>query len=435
MTNFLATCPGLAGEIARYINLTLTSEQPEIALCAAFTFMGALYSERVNIICGTQTTEPCLYGFVVVDSAVGKTSAQNTIKEIINQARIESAALTAKPEFTMGIPASDAGLYAALCKHPRRLLIWDEMGKAIKAMANSTNSYQDQILTAIMELYSRPGLPVKGREYSKEERKDTKGAYLSIFGASTPNRFYNSLTEDFIYDGFLSRWLLFCQADQTIFKEPVKNYFQLQDIVNQVRQIDTWMPLHDKGDLAENFPELMEKKKVSIELTQYIAPISQAPYKTSVKELVKAKIQEAEKLKDFTAKIYWSRAIEQICKISACLAEFDGKNIVIDKYAVNWAEEFITYLTTRAIKKCSDYIYTNQKNREHSELRAKILGSIKPNEKISQSTLYLRCRNYGDAKARNSIIKDLLDTEEFIYSYESIGSSQRKSHLYFRPKQ
>ena len=208
---YLGKCPGVVGEIARYIDSRLETHLPGVSLGTAISFVAALKSDKIQSQSGLISN---IYTLCLAPPGTGKTTAQRVITEIC-------AACEITP-LLMGQPGSDSGLLKRLQKHPRQLLLWDEFGLALAEISKSSSSYRVAIIKVVMDLFSAANSIYIGKELKGEERVDLHRPQLSIGAASTPDMFFDTLTEYFINRGFVPRLLVFEESRNFIFKEPAE---------------------------------------------------------------------------------------------------------------------------------------------------------------------------------------------------------------------
>lgn len=358
---FLNNCPGLAGQIARLIYDRLEFHQPGLALGAALSFVGALKS-------GRQTSEfginPNLYSCSIALTSTGKSQCQSVIEEICAECKLDS--------LLMGQPASDVGLLHALSQEPRKLLIWDEFGIALRSIGAAKASYETRILATIMDLYSAGKRKYRGKEYSKsskEKRIDIDKPMLSLFAASTPARFFDSLSSDFVEDGFLPRILLFLGEEKTVGKE--SQYTKISNqILCDVIDIETGEPEEMAGDVGKY---LRVKNKV----VEFDSGALQ--FALVLKETAKIFSEENEKSNPILS-AYYRRMFENTVKVAIILSEKG----VVSEACFRYSEALVRFLTESAAKVCFERLFDNQEEKSSNKIREKILARIEKYLKVGQ---------------------------------------------------
>ena len=395
--NLLIEAPGLLGDIARYIDSNLKYTQPAISLSLALGFCAALKSGRVV----AEGVEPNLYTCVVAPSGTGKSQAQAAIQQLVTDSDLLS--------MLMGKPASDAGMLKTLAEEARRLLIWDEFGIALQELADSKASYRALILSLIMDLFSAAGKTYLGKEYATQRRTDIKAPYLSICAASTPNRFFSALDEDFVDDGFLSRWLIFLPeeeiTDQVLPKQSTKH------LIERVLAIDVWRPSTSK----KNIKAALEVEKVAIDF-------SDVSIHKSTKRNYRDRVKNA---KTEFERIFWSRAYELYLKV--CLATCEKNFVTFDEAL------FATELVDSCIYRCIQACQSKLGETKRQKMNQRFANVIRPGEKLTAQALSKRVWNFNVPRyEKDKLISDLLDAGIWQKTLEVSEDSRRKTTYYFR---
>lgn len=202
--DILNNAPGLVGRMAGWLNETARYPHPALALAASLAAVGSLKSHRVRTESNFRTN---LLIIGIAESGAGKNHAIESLIELFTAADL-------KPLFG-GKPESDSAILTMLSAHfGRRFIPWDEIGVALAEMTSpKAGQHKAAILGMMMELFSRAGTTYFGKEYAnhdgKMSRKEINQPCLTVYGASTPGRFYQSLSSAHAVDGFLARWLVF----------------------------------------------------------------------------------------------------------------------------------------------------------------------------------------------------------------------------------
>lgn len=440
MQRFLSTCPGLVGDVARYVDSVLPVKQPSICLAAAISFVGALYSKRLAYKPPSgKVTEPCVFAVVVADTGSGKTSAQDVLEDIVRSAHSD----TSTAGFLAGVPASDSGLLSTLAEQPRRLLMWDEIGLCLSAYNKSKSSHEAMILSTCMQVFSKAGRPYRGKQYSTKSRVDIQDPYLSIFGASTFGRFFGALTQDFLEDGFLPRWLLFFEDTKRKPKLSTPNTTLFESIVSRVQAIESWTTEVTRGDIAEAIPQLMPRKKLFVEIQSDALPND--PIGVSSLDEWKSEIDDTLQSapRQSVRRVLYTRAFEQTIKLCliltdavsapsvAPIAHVTPSPPVVSSQSVRWAIDFCRELINAACEECERSVKRNDRARELDALRDQIANCIDIGERISKSALAKRCYRICDGKTRQAIVNDLVESEMWIEESEQVDEWSRKKSVFY----
>jgi hypothetical protein len=197
--------PGVAGHIARFIYESSYLSVKEVSIAATLGFLAG--------VCGKGWTIPLsglnTYVILIAKSGIGKEGMHQGISFLVK-------AVTEKlPIFSNFVDfrdmASGPALTKACSENPCFLNVVGEWGKKLRRMAIETSGPMDTLRTAMINLYQKsgPSAIVGGIRYSQADKniQSISGVSYSMVGESTPETFYQSLTEDMMEDGFLSRFV------------------------------------------------------------------------------------------------------------------------------------------------------------------------------------------------------------------------------------
>lgn len=268
--DIVLTAPNLVGIITDYIIKTSLYPQPELALAAALSFVGALKGHRVRSESDLRTNN---YIVGIAPSSAGKDHAISCLQKIVQACSLKN--------LYGGKPVSDAGLLSMLQADSRRLIVWDEIGLAFKEISDpKAQGFRKSILTLMMELFSSANKTFFGKQYSNRDgnspRVDIDRPCLGVYGVTTPSHFYQSLNYGMVADGFISRFLVFEIADSFPDKQRVNyEYRNLvpQNIIEQVAEIEAMKQPKNELDFGAGEPQAIamtdEAKEYMEELGVY----------------------------------------------------------------------------------------------------------------------------------------------------------------------
>ncbi len=397
LNDFLSGCPGLCGTLARTINSANKYDQPGAALAAALSFCGMLKCGRIVSDTGI---EPNLYTCIIADSGTGKSQAQKALTDII-----EVSELT---ELLLGKPASDAGLLKALSGSSRRLLIWDEFGIALQELSQSKTGYRAMILSLIMDLFSAAGKTYIGKEYATQERVDLRSPYLNIFAASTPNRFFGSLDDSFVDDGFLSRWLVFFADEIRKNKQQIPASVSMET-KNAIDYFQNWERKED-GNLSKAIGEV-KKKQITIQSPQL--------YKNALRDFD----SRCETAKSSLERVFWSRSAELFTKV--CMAVCETIHVSADD--VFFAADLVNFCIATQVEQCNARLGEN----EHIRAKNKVYELIKPGERLTTKEVNNRMRRLRLSELeKRTLVNSLVDSDVWQVEYIPVEGSRKKSKFY-----
>jgi hypothetical protein len=415
MDDFLRDCPGLVGDIARYINKQLAYNQPEISLATALVMCSTYLGRRVFTRVGNRELELALLVCVVADTGRGKTSAHHIMHDLINETVIgKDETMSGINGLILGNPASDSGMRAALSINGHRLMPYDEMGIIMEALAKSSNSCEKLIGALIMTVSTSVGKKVAGKQYAKETRVDIAAPYLNVLGGSTPNRFYGALNEDFIKDGWLGRWLIF-KANSELVKNPVLTPEQRTDmekekksIVSRLDDIWEWQASMEVGDILRAGEKLLAVKRVQVDIQN--TPLNDGVYNdvlTMHERELEALFEKAPE--GSIKRCLCMRSLEHFYKLILCFTEGVGDGCFVSPESVDYCYELTTHLLHSAVHEAQSNIFKNDKTKTQSQVREKIISILKKNPITTGTQLHNAWKYTGTTEERKTVLKELID--------------------------
>lgn len=183
------------GWITRYTELMykLTGSPKEFHQLAALATIATAIQGKGRLQMSFGEVNANLYCCIIApSSAFGKSTALHKPRMVLKAAMMDKLLIPAQ--------GSGEGLVQQLSETPNALMIRDEIGTLFSSDKIKYLQDYKQLLTAIYD-----GYPIE-RKLRTEEISVEK-PYLNIIGATTPAKFYSSITQADWDDGLLPRWL------------------------------------------------------------------------------------------------------------------------------------------------------------------------------------------------------------------------------------
>ncbi len=387
---------GLIRDIAQYILRTSIRPIPELAIAAASAFVGVLAGRKFETSTGLGTN---IYFVGLAESGSGKEHARRVIKNI-------AAAANVNQHIGGESLGSGPGLRASLEVEPSRLFLLDEFGLTLQAL-NSKNaaSYQREIITTLMKLYSSYGSVFYGTEYADQrmrKRIDIDSPCCVLYATSTHREFYAALSGGDGASGNIARMLII-NAPETRPKRQVPAPREIpQDIIDRVAAL-AHFKTPGSGDLAGFFPLTVFSKP---EVEQAFIDLDESM---------------TEKMTNDAARSIYSRVAENAAKLALTYAvSINADAPIIDEAAFAWGRNLALWCANTLMEQFNSFVADT----EHGKTIKKILLVIKsygPNG-ISPHELLRKVQEIRQQE-RDEIMKKLIDSGQV---FERIDDGKKR---------
>jgi hypothetical protein len=394
---------GTIGQIVRHTLATSMYPQPELALAAAITLLGAYTGRKVADVNETRTN---ILSLGLAPTGSGKDKARQINKKIIEAA----GALDLMGSERIG---SHAGIINALDKAPSQIMQIDEMGRILETMKDPRRSpHLFNVITVIMQLYTSSAGTWKADAYADSAKvKMISQPHLCIYGTSTPEAFWQSLTTQNIGDGLIGRLMVFeGRGYELEMHEPKFDPIPSQIIETTKR----WLDFQPSGILGSVFPNPVVVKHSPEALLRHYTHLKEISRKRHGEHPLRAAV--------------WSRSGEKSAKLAlihAC-SRCEGPPDEITIEDAEWGIRLANYLTRRLLKGCQDHIAEND-----IEARAKRVLAIITADGVTQSEVGRRCQ-WLRPRDRNEVLSDLMQLG-YICA-ERIGTATKTKTIFRRLK-
>lgn len=319
----LAWPPGLAGQIAYFIYQSAPRPVKEVAIVSALGFLAG--------VCGKAFCIPQsglnLYIVLIARSAVGKEAMHSGISALITAAANRQPPVMRFVDFSDF--ASGPALKKAVAANPSFVNVAGEWGHKLKRLAaeDGRDTPMNQLRHVMTDLFQKsgPASIVGGITYSNKESNiaSVAGVAYSMIGESTPGKFYESLTESMMEDGFMSRFLL---VEYDGLRPPLNT--------NPVREPSK--ALGDAvADLCTHAMTMLDRQDtVMVSRTEEAAKMMEA-FERQCDEQING-------TNDEMWRQMWNRASLKMMRVSALMAVADNwLNPIITKTHIDWALSLI----------------------------------------------------------------------------------------------
>jgi hypothetical protein len=414
--DFLVKPPGLVGEVCAWINATAIRPQPFLTLACVLPTIGAVLGRRVRY--GRVRTN--LYTMGIVMSSGGKGHPMACCKKMLIEA--------GQDHIIGGASAtSDSAIEKCLLEFPTRMFFWDEIGHVLRLLKNSP-THGAGVIPFLMNIFSSAGDKYIGKERAMEERRTIEQPCLCLYGPSTPERFYGSLSEAEIKDGWISRFLCFISDDiPDMVGDDEHDLDVPKAIIDKiVRWRSMWAEQENNGgDIQYAIGRINES-----------ADSAPNPLSITADQDAEAMLNEIDR--EFTARArsgdqyasLWGKSVENAKRIALILAcGNDVNNPHVTLREADYACRLIRYLRNDFEQKVLPEIFTSAAEMN----RRLVITSIAQfgAKGCTKTELWQKARRLtGDV--RRAIISDLVEAGEIMSQEDPSDNKGDKRHKAYR---
>jgi len=408
---------GLLQELIDYIEINSTVSVPFFSLAAAVTLLGNVAGQKIQTETGLRTN---IYSIALGYSGAGKNAPFSTFPQLLSRT---AAARTIGPtELT-----SSTAILRWLSQPGSEVtfMMLDEIGLVLKGLKKPDSAASD-IPRLFIKLFSATDRP-EIKNYANGDAIRVNWHHLAMYGASTPERFWESLTGGEVADGFLARVLIWESHHDAPFPKSVISFHSSPSIEKQISdifQIETKMDTANGNLSAIPVPKIISRTNEAQEMFE-----TWARGYHSLKNRHKT-------VGDGISSIY-GRAAEHAAKMALihALSKCGVGVKKVDTDSIEWACKTVDYLITNTIIQIQENVADNEIVRWKQKIVKGIRKGMQRNitNTISQRELMQReCRGLT-SKDLNQYLKDLISTGE-IGAKEETAKNGRKIISYFVAK-
>lgn len=350
LPSHLLTLPGPLGDLVTEINRTADKRQPQFAVQTALALASVVLGRRYVALPRHNFTSQ--YFMAVGESGCGKEYGKKVIETILRDAKLEH--LLGPSGYT-----SDSGVFSSLAEKPCHISLMDELGMTLRDVAQNKMSYQRTAFTILVGLWGRlDGAYIpQGRSLLSAPKgapealkRPIECPAISILGMSTPGKFYESLTDEAIEGGFLSRFLI-VQTNLPLMRPRLDTpKFQtpnsLLEWLSAVRD-----PLPTEGNLAGVDISYSRPVERHIDMTDESKQLLDKYYDEILEiqqQLQKEGYAELE-----------NRSAEKALRLSICIALSESVMLPkIEARHMQWAIDYVRYYTAQMVRSVRDNMVT-----------------------------------------------------------------------------
>jgi len=401
--------PGFLLHFVEHCDRTAYRQQRELALGCGLATLAVACGRKITDRQGTRVN---LYVLGLAATGAGKEGPRQVAKEMLCAVN--------KPEWLIESFASGPSVENAICDEPDSLALLDEVGHFFKsANAKNAEAHLSAVPVSLTKIFTSSSTVFVTSTYAdskKRPRRSVANPNLSVFGCSTPERFWESQSSGNIADGSLNRWLVIRASDDL---PPLRDpeHLDLPDeLIAMARRWIEFVP-PGSGDLVPK-PLVVPEEPAATKLLREFAYECDEHARTSTAEFARGLwVRSAEK----------SRKLALLYAVSA--AEVDGEPCITVAGA-RWGISFAKKATEFVLRGSSDHIADNGFDR----LARRVLKMVRDSaDGFMERSIILRAIRCN-SKEFNEAIQFLTETGEIVVGLDARKSGGRRGQILCLPE-
>lgn len=381
---------GVVSELIDWIVSSSSRPSRELALSAVIPFVGALLGRRFASQTDLRTN---FYTVALADSGYGKDHARSQLKRLITAAGLDRFS---GPNRFM----SASALRNSVSTKPSCICMVDEFGGMMRQINDPRAGIHSVLIRSdLLEMFTSASTFFEGAAYAKEAPQKIHNPNLCIYGTSTPDDFWASVSSLNTSDGLLPRFLLFnvtgnkpdrVQPSRSVDDMP-KGLIEAVQALALAGRGSGNLAHNDHGSTASKPVKVLYSVQAADELARFEARVEKTPSTTGSAPIL-------------------NRAVEHAIKLALIVSAAAGKEDISGD-AMAWAVQLSWLATCTMIEETRDRISDNQREAD----RNRIFGHIKRagKEGITVGRIADRCASI-EGKRRNELLSDLMLAERIV---------------------
>jgi hypothetical protein len=379
--------PGLIGEMIKFHINHAPRPRPELSLVASISLLGAVTGRKIQTESGLRTN---IYCVGLAPSGSGKERPRNQNVMCCIEAGI--------PQYLGSEnPASDAALVGELAEQNSLLIQIDEVSRYFSTIraAGNNSSHLKAIFTRFLELTGQAENPIWRPKGYADKAKSKTIAYpsLCIYGTSTADGFWGSVSSSDAVDGFLARMMVVeASRDYPRFRRTKKEKMPA-DVIEILKDWHKFTP-NNTNDMSDSLIEAM------------IVPIDSAADERIYQHCEGIEDRLTHEADD--QKAIWSRCSALAQRLSLLFAASRGpRGIQVTLADAESAVRLANWCTRLLIRR----VFTHVSENEEDNRKKRVLEIIRRAGTIGANALTRKTQWIKGDQDRKIILRELLEAE------------------------
>ncbi|MBK3745802.1 DUF3987 domain-containing protein, partial [Paraburkholderia aspalathi] len=337
----LLTIPGILGSSVDHYNATSTQTQPQFAVQTALALgsvvLGRYWSSEFDNFTS-------LYLVNLGATGSGKEFSRKFLTKVLGEADLGTI---------MGPKsyASEAGIMGELAWKPRHVTVYDEFGKLLDSTSRSGNTNLRDAQTMLMSLFGTLDTEARPSAYSTNGKSKEQIAAMrdmvvmrpaiTVLGLSTPETFFDALSQDDVANGFMNRLLVINT------REPrrVEKHRRWKRIPDGLKK---WMVHYGNEDGDDFLPEEVSSEVDDPEVVRFSKAASRRLHEIAQEVINLQNRYQSRRLDGMFSR---SKEIAQRISLIVALSR-EVEEIGIED--INWAWDYVIFYTMEMVANAQD---------------------------------------------------------------------------------
>jgi len=370
------SCPGLVGDIARWICDSALQPQPLGALMAALMVVGTAAGRTFS---GPTRTGTHLYGLFLAPSGAAKDHPLKCADRLLRAAGLGNH--VGPGEFM-----SMSALISRLNRQPLTLTCVDEFGDYLARINGRKASPHEKAITrTLRSAWGSSFETMATPEWAGRVGEPIFSPALSLFGVSTHEAFFKGLDGDDVFNGFLNRFLIFTTDLRVEEGEPSRDKNVVPEEISDAL-----------AAIAGAVPPLA---RATSHNAQSDGPAIVLPWRTESARLAYLAYRQTCMRREDDA-VFYTRSAEIAQRLAAIRAiGMDGARAAISLDDMDWGVALADESARQTVEMARDYMSVNQQQADARRVLRTIRqarGGLKHSDLVRAMQHSVRARELAD---------------------------------------
>ena len=332
----LLTVPGTLGLAVDHYNTTSTTFQPQFAVQTALALGSVTLARYWKSEADNFTS---LYLVNLGATGSGKEFSRKFLTKCLDESGL--GGLMGPSKY-----ASEAGIFSELAWKPRHVTVYDEFGRLLDSTRHNSNPNLRDAQTFLMSLFGILGESARPTAYSANGKTAqqieamrsmiVRRPAVTILGLSTPETFFDALSQDDVANGFLNRLLVVNSRQKPRVEDPRAWRMIPKDLKSWISEFGSTGEedfLAGETAIEADEPELVEFTSGA---------------RARLREIAQEVIDLQEEHRAYRLDGMFSRSREIAMRIALIVALSRNKKR-IDEVSLNWAWDYVLFYTMETV--------------------------------------------------------------------------------------